>query len=356
MSLTARAALPLLRLLEPERAHDATLRALKAGLVPARRGADDPILAQRVLGLDFANPVGLAAGFDKNAEAVGPMLSLGLGFVEVGTVTPRPQPGNPRPRIFRLAEDKAVINRLGFNSEGLDAAERNLAAWRERHPRGSEGPVGVNLGKNKDSADAAADYAEGARRLGSYADYLTINVSSPNTPGLRALQGREELARLIEAVQAETAGQDRPPPVLVKIAPDLTEGDLDDLCAVALDRGLAGLIVSNTTVARPDSLRSPKAGETGGLSGQPLFAPSTEVLRQVHRRLEGKLPLIGVGGVASGAQAYAKIRAGASLVQLYTGLVYEGPDLIPRIKRELAALLRADGYGSLAEAVGAEQT
>jgi dihydroorotate dehydrogenase len=356
MDFAGRIALPLLRLMEPESAHNATLSALKAGLVFVRKETEDPVLAQDVLGLRFANPIGLAAGFDKNAEVIGPMLGLGLGFVEVGTVTPKPQPGNPRPRIFRLAEDRAIINRLGFNSEGLDAAERHLARWRERHPRGSHGPVGVNLGKNKESADAATDYAKGARRLSPYADYLTINVSSPNTPGLRALQSRTELERLIEKVRDAIAGgrQVTPPPVLVKIAPDLTEGDLDDLCAVALNGGLAGLIVSNTTVARPNGLRSQKAGEAGGLSGQPLFAPSTDVLRQVYQRLDGKLPLIGVGGVASGAQVYAKIRAGASLVQLYTGLVYEGPNLIPRMKRKLAELLRADGFGSVADAVGVE--
>lgn len=332
------------RVLPPEAAHLWTIRALKA--LPARRPPeDDPVLATHVFGLDFANPVGLAAGFDKDAEVVRAMAGFGFGFVEVGTITPRPQPGNPKPRVFRLPADKGVINRYGFNSRGLDAAEARLAALNP-HPV----PVGVNIGKNKDTEDAARDYAEGARRLAPHADYLTINVSSPNTPGLRALQSKGELTKLLEAVRA--ALPDAAPPVLLKIAPDLTEADLADIAAVASDGAVDGLIVSNTTVWRPDTLKSAHRGETGGLSGVPLFDLSTRVLADMYRATGGAVPLIGVGGVATGADVYAKIRAGASLVQLYTALVYEGPGLVGRIKRELATLLRRDGYEHVADAVG----
>jgi dihydroorotate dehydrogenase len=290
----------------------------------------------------------LAAGFDKNALVPGPLLDLGFGFVEVGTVTPRGQAGNRRPRVFRLAEDGAVINRLGFNNEGAEAVAGRLARWRQA----GAGILGVNVGKNRASEDAAADYAAAARALGAYADYLVINVSSPNTPGLRALQGRAELLRLIERVRSGLAG--RALPLVLKIAPDLGEEDLADIAAVALEQQLDGLIATNTTVARPPGLGGRHRDEAGGLSGRPLFVPSTQVLGRVYRLTKGRLPLIGVGGLASGADAYAKIRAGASLVQLYTALVYEGPGLVQRIKAELATLLRRDGFGSVAQAVGAE--
>ncbi|HET6221824.1 MAG TPA: quinone-dependent dihydroorotate dehydrogenase [Dongiaceae bacterium] len=343
---------PLLRLLPPETAHRLTLRALAAGLVPGADGSDDPILASRLWGLDFSNPVGLAAGFDKDAEVYGPMLRLGFGFVEIGSVTPRPQPGNPRPRLFRLPEEGAVINRLGFNSAGHAVAAANLAG---RAALG-RGIVGVNLGKNRDSAEADADYAAGVAALGRHADYLVINVSSPNTPGLRALQEPAALRRLIDAVA--TARREtlvvRPPPLLLKIAPDLTAADRQDIAEVALAAGIDGLVVSNTTIVRPAGLKGRHAGEAGGLSGRPLFAPSTDLLRDMYRLTGGRLPLIGVGGIADGNDAYAKIRAGASLVQLYTALIYRGPGLIARLKRELAARLRADGFRSLAEAVGAD--
>ena len=344
---------PLLRALSPEQAHDLTLWALRRGLAPRQLQADDPILASRLWGLDFANPLGLSAGFDKNAVAVGPLLRLGFGFVEVGSITPRPQEGNPRPRVFRLRADRAVINRLGFNNAGLDAAEAQLRHWRAR---ALPGRLGVNLGKNKESEDAAEDYALGARRLAPLADYLVINVSSPNTPGLRALQGRQALAELIEAVRQarDDAVPDAAPPLLVKIAPDQTDADKEDIAQVALDCRLDGLIVGNTTVTRPEGLTSPQCEEPGGLSGPPLFALSTAVLKDMHRLTGGRVPLIGLGGVASGADAYAKIRAGASLVQLYTALIYQGPGLIGRIKRELADLLRRDGFASVAEAVGAD--
>jgi dihydroorotate dehydrogenase len=344
---------PLLRLLDPEAAHGLTLRALERGFGPRGGQPDDPILAVSLWGRDIPNPIGLAAGFDKNAAAVGPLFGLGFGFLEVGTITPRPQRGNPKPRVFRLPEDGAVINRLGFAGEGAEAAARRLARWRAE---GGGEILGVNLGRNRDSADAAADYAAGARTLAAHADYMVINVSSPNTPGLRALQGRAELEQLIEAARAALA-EVRPegaPPLLVKIAPDLEEEDLADIAAVALERGLEGLIATNTTIARPPSLKGRHKAEEGGLSGRPLFAPATRVLAELSRLTGGRVPLVGVGGVASGAEAYAKIRAGASLVQLYTGLIYHGPALVPRIKAELAALLRRDGFAGVGQAVGAD--
>lgn len=346
-----RLATAVLRLLPPETAHRVTVGALAAGIVPPLRSAEDPALRIRLWGREFPNPIGLAAGFDKDARAFAGCLRLGFGFVEIGSVTPRPQPGNPRPRLFRLPEDAAIINRMGFNSRGLDYAARRLA-----RRRAADGIVGVNLGKNKDSPEAEADYAAGARRLAPFADYLVVNVSSPNTPGLRALQGREPLARLLTAVKAARAegAPTRPPPLLLKIAPDLTKEDRSDIAEVALAVGVDGLIVSNTTIARPASLRSIHVREPGGLSGKPLFGPSTALLADMYRLTSGRLPLIGVGGVASGADAYAKVRAGASLVQLYTALVYDGPGLIHRIRRGLAARLRADGYRRLEEAIGAD--
>lgn len=338
----------LLRLLPPETAHRIAIRALAAApsALLGARAPDDPILATRVLGMDFPNPIGLAAGFDKSAEAFAQLGRLGFGFVEIGSVTPRPQTGNPRPRLFRLAEDRAMVNRMGFNNDGLERVAARLAAC----SRFERGILGANLGKNKESADAAADYAAGVRMLAPLADYLVINVSSPNTPGLRALQGREPLAALLAAVRAARA-EDRPP-LLLKVAPDLTMEDKADIAEVALAGGADGLIVSNTTVARPAGLTSAAAQEAGGLSGAPLFAPSTATLADFHTLTEGRLPLIGVGGIAGAADAYAKIRAGASLLQLYTALVYQGPGLVSRIKRGLAERLRADGFGSLAAAVG----
>ena len=346
---------PLLRSVDPEKAHGLTIKALASGLVPAVREADDPILQTRVLGLDFANPVGLAAGFDKNAEVVDPMLRLGFGFVEAGSVTPRPQPGNPKPRLFRVPEQGAVINRMGFNNEGLEPfaerLERRLSGGRK-----APGIVGANLGKNKDTVEAADDYVIGVRRVAALADYLVVNVSSPNTPGLRALQGRDPLRTLLGRVLDARASCKlvRNPPVLLKIAPDLTDEDKADIAAVALESGIDGLIVSNTTIARPAEIPEPLRSEAGGLSGKPLFAPSTAVLREMYALTGGKLPLIGVGGIASGADAYAKIRAGASLVQLYSALVYAGPALVLAIRRDLAALLRRDGFASLGDAVGAD--
>jgi dihydroorotate dehydrogenase len=343
---------PLLRRLDPETAHGVTVAALKSGLAPRSRMRDDPILRSSVWGLDFANPVGLAAGFDKNAEVPDAMLGQGFGFVEIGSVTPRPQPGNPRPRAFRVPEAQALINRYGFNNDGLDVVAKRLEAR-----RGRPGLVGANVGKNKETVDAAADYVIGIRRLAPLASYLVINVSSPNTPGLRALQGREPLAELLgRALDARTEGVPAGgavPPLLLKIAPDLTEEDKRDIAEVALSSGIDGLIVSNTTLARPPELPADVAKETGGLSGAPLKAASTAVLADMYRLTGARIPLIGCGGVASGRDAYDKIRAGASLVQLYTALVYRGPRLVEEIRRDLATLLRADGFTGLRDAVGA---
>ena len=344
---------PLLRSLPPERAHDLAISALKRGLGPNLAGGDPTSLAVRAFGRTLANPVGLAAGFDKDAEAIPGLLDLGFGFVEVGTVTPKPQPGNPKPRIFRLTSDRAIVNRLGFNSGGLDVADANLGRYRRT---GGRGVVGVNLGMNKTSDDPRADYEAGLRRLSRYADYVAINVSSPNTPGLRALQGKDKLAQLLAHLQAvrKELMADAPPALMLKIAPDLSEQDRADIAEVALDLKLDGLIVSNTTIARPDGLASPAKAETGGLSGRPLFQPSTDLLAEMTRRTEGRLLMVGVGGVASGAEAYAKIRAGASVVQLYTGLIYDGPAAVGRIKRELADLLLRDGFAAVSEARGVD--
>lgn len=342
-------AMPALRCLDPETAHRLTVRSLAAGFAPVDRSAPPAALGQRLWGLDFPHPVCLAAGFDKSAECWRGLLRLGVGAVEVGTVTPRPQAGNPRPRLFRLPEDRAVINRNGFNNDGLEVAAGRLAG-RDRRA----GIVGINIGANKDTADPVDDYVTGMRRLAPLADYVTINVSSPNTPGLRDLQGEGPLGRLLSAAlqaRAEACGEPGPP-VLLKIAPDLADGQLEAIVETAVAAGVDGLIVSNTTVARPESLRGTARGETGGLSGRPLFDPSTRVLARAHRAAAGRLPLVGVGGVEDGATAYAKIRAGARLVQLYTALVYKGPGLFRRIRDELAVLLEADGIARIEDAVG----
>jgi dihydroorotate dehydrogenase len=346
----AGAALPLLRLLPPELAHALSLRALALGLARPARDIDDPILRTTLWKRDFPNPVGLAAGYDKDAKVPDAMLAFGFGFVEIGSVTPRPQPGNPQPRLFRLGLDEAVINRFGFNSEGLAAVAARLAAR-----RGAGGIVGANIGKNRDAVDAEADYEQGVRLLAPLVDYLVVNVSSPNTPGLRDLQRRSAVTALIARLLAarDAAAPHDKPPLLVKIAPDLTEEERVDLAEVALTSKIDGLVIANTTVARPPGLRGGSAHEPGGLSGKPLFAPSTALLAEMYRRTRGRVTLIGVGGIASGADAYAKIRAGASLVQLYTALIYQGPDLIARIKADLAALLHRDGFSSVAAAVGA---
>lgn len=332
---------PLIFRTDPERAHRLTIRALSLGLAPA--AAPPPgLLRTGIAGLTLPSPLCLAAGFDKDAEVWRGMLALGFGGAEVGTLTPRPQHGNPRPRIFRLPEDEAVINRLGFNNGGLDAALPRL----EPNPR-----LGVNVGANKDSTDRIADYAHGVRRVRDRAGWITLNISSPNTPGLRALQG-DELADLLDAaLEARGPGG---PPVFLKVAPDLTEEAMDHVADTVLARGVGALIIGNTTITRPDSLRSAAREEAGGLSGQPLTALALEKLRGFARRLGGRVPLVAAGGIATPEQAYARIRAGASMVQLYTAMVYEGPGLPARLNRGLAALLARDGFGSVADAVGAD--
>jgi dihydroorotate dehydrogenase len=344
----ASALMPLLRGLDAEAAHGLALRALGFGLAGRDAAAEDPALATDVFGLRFRNPIGLAAGFDKDATAVLPLLRLGFGFVEAGTVTPLPQSGNPRPRLFRLPEDRAVINRMGFNNGGLEAFRARLAAL----PRPLPGVVGVNIGVNKDRAVPERDYPALYAALAPLADYVVVNVSSPNTPGLRDLQGEERLAGILDAVGAARAGLERAPPLLVKLAPDLADTALEPLVEACASRDVAGLVLTNTTVARPEGLRGRHRGETGGLSGEPLRDRATAVLRRCFRLAQGRLVLVGAGGVSSGDDALAKIRAGASLVQLYTGFALRGPALVPRIKRELAAALRREGFASVAEAVG----
>lgn len=338
---------PFLMAMDAEQAHNLTIAALKTGLVPGGSRRDPDSLATRVFGLDFSNPIGLAAGFDKDAEVPDAMLKLGFGFVECGTVTPRPQDGNPKPRLFRVPTAQAVINRFGFNNQGLDAYATRLQARASR-----PGIVGANVGKNKDTVDAASDYTTCIRRVAHLARYLVVNVSSPNTPGLRTLQSRDALADLLGQCLAARAETGVKPPLLLKVAPDLTDEDKADIAAVVLDSGIDGLIVSNTTLARPAAIPPALAAEAGGLSGRPLLEPSTKVLGEFYQLLGGKLPLVGVGGVSSGTDAYAKIRAGASLVQLYSAMAYQGPGLVGRIKAELAQRLADDGYARVADAVG----
>jgi dihydroorotate dehydrogenase len=341
-------------LLEPERAHQAAIWALKMGLTGSDRGADDAVLRTSVWGLNFANPIGMAAGFDKDAEVIDALFDAGFGLVEAGTVTPLPQPGNPCPRLFRLTDDDAVINRLGFNSGGLEGYVARLKARRAAGKSG--GIFGANVGKNRKQTDAVKDYVAGIEVVTPYADYLVINISSPNTPGLRNLQGRQEieelLTRVLEARGRSAPDKDKPPPLLAKVGPDLSEGAWQDIAEVALATGVDGLIIGNTTIERPASLKSRDAGEAGGLSGKPLMDPSTNCLAMVYKMTGGRLPLIGCGGVAGGNDAYRKIRAGASLVQLYPALVFHGPGLIGEIKRYLAAHLKADGFKTVGEAVG----
>ena len=332
---------PVLFRIEAERAHALTIAGLAR--LPERAPAFDPALATRVAGLDFPCPIGLAAGVDKNAEAPAGFLTMGFGFVEVGTLTPLPQAGNPKPRLFRLAEDRAVINRMGFNNGGLDAG---LARLRAHRPRGL---VGVNVGANKDATDRIADYATGVARASAVADYVTVNISSPNTPGLRGLQSGSELDALLAAVKASRGAV----PIFLKVAPDLDPAQVDGIAKAAIDSGIDALIVSNTTLARP-ALRSPQAGEAGGLSGAPLRDMALQRLRDFRTATGGTLPLIGAGGIASAADAYARIRAGAALVQLYSALVYEGPGLARRMARDLPALLARDGFNAVSEVVGTE--
>lgn len=349
MSLIERAGLALLHRCDPERAHGLSLAALSSGLAPLPGPITSPRLATTLAGMALLNPVGLAAGYDKNATAIAPLSRAGFGFIEVGAATPLPQPGNPKPRLFRLTEDRAAINRFGFNNEGAVAIAARLAA-RTRGPV----PVGLNLGANKSSTDRAADFARVLATCGPHVDFATVNVSSPNTEKLRDLQGPAALAALLAGVMDIRATLPRPIPVFLKIAPDLTQDDLAAIAEVALTAGLSGIIATNTTLSR-EGLRSPHAKETGGLSGAPLFEKSTRVLAQLSLLTEGKLPLIGVGGISSADQAYAKIRAGASAVQFYTAMVYQGLSLAGEIARGLDALLARDGFTSLAQAVGTDR-
>ena len=334
---------PLLRLFDAETSHTMALRALALGLAGADRRPDDKRLSVHVLGRTFSNPIGIAAGFDKNAAAIAPLGRLGFGFLEVGTVTRRPQPGNPKPRVFRLAEDRAIVNRLGFNNAGIDTFVRRLAGRR----RGV--PVGANIGINKEGAVPERDYPALVAAVVPHADYVTLNVSSPNTPGLRDLQGEERLRGILDAIARAVP---RHPPLLVKVAPDLAEEGLAAVVETCIDAGVAGLIVSNTTISRPPSLRSRAARQPGGLSGAPLRPLAQRMLALAARLARGRLTLIGVGGIATGADILARLRAGASLVQLYTEFAYEGPALIPRLKRELLAALEAAGLPDVEAAIG----
>jgi dihydroorotate dehydrogenase len=341
--------MPLMRGVDPERAHDLALRALRFGLAGADRSPDDPILAVRALGRDFRNPIGLAAGFDKSAVAVGPLMRLGFGFVEAGSVTPRPQIGNPKPRLFRLPEDRAVINRMGMNNAGIAAFRARIAALKQR-----PAVLGINIAINKEGAAPLRDYPALYAEVAPLADYVAVNVSSPNTPGLRDLQGEKQLAEILAALAETRAAQKRRPPILVKIAPDLSPAAVEPIVEAAVTHGMDGLIVSNTTITRP-GLRSAHRTQAGGLSGPPLKQLSTDLLKRVAKLSQGRgLTLIGCGGVGSGADAAQKLRAGATLVQLYAAFAYEGPALIPRIKQELAALLRRDGVRNVADIVGAD--
>lgn len=345
---------PLIFKADPETAHQLTLKALKSGLLPPCTAIQDQALEVKLWGLKFPNPVGLSAGFDKNAEVIGPAFKMGFGFVEAGTVTPKPQPGNPRPRVFRDPKTESVINRLGFPSEGMNAFKSNLESFLDSKHR-PPGVLGINIGMNKAQTEPAKDYTALINMLGPMADYITINISSPNTPGLRDLQKREPLLELLGAVLNERKKScgDHPPPLLVKLAPDLAEDQQAEIAKTILEAGIDGIILSNTTLDRPDSLPGDFAAEKGGLSGQPLAAKSTAIIGNFYQLTGGKLPIIGVGGISSGSDAYEKIQAGASLVQLYTSLVFKGPTVANSINQELLALLKKDGFKNISQAVGA---
>jgi dihydroorotate dehydrogenase len=344
---------PLLFSLDAELAHHLGINAVKHGLSPYYENNTIPSLHTNICGLNFPNPVGLAAGLDKQAEAITGMFGFGFGSIELGSITPHPQPGNPKPRLFRIEKAEAIINRFGFNSDGFEVCRSRIAAYRTKNTnKPPQGILGINIGKNKDSTDATPDYTAGISTFAPYADYLTINISSPNTPGLRDLQGREAMNSLLHQVMSARNNATRKPPVFVKIAPDLDESQMHDIAETALFSGIDGLIIGNTTLTRPGNIPPQLANKAGGLSGKPLFELSTKILARMYRLTNGKIPLIGCGGIASGTDAYTKICAGASLVQLYSALIYQGPSLIPRINRELATLLERDGFTSVAQAVG----
>jgi dihydroorotate dehydrogenase len=344
---------PFLHRMDPESAHQMTLKALKTGVMPCPARVSDSRLKTTLWGRMFPNPLGLAAGFDKNADVVGQMLHAGFGFVEAGTVTPRPQEGNPRPRIFRDAENEAVINRMGFPNGGLDNFRRNIEKFFGAKPR-PPGIVGINIGMNKGVEDPAKDYCMLVRALGPYADYLTVNISSPNTPGLRNLQARENLIPLLARIMEERAkscGKDAPP-LLVKLAPDVSDAQLDDVASCLIESKVDGVILGNTTLDRPEYLPAQFYEQQGGLSGRPLTDKSTDIIRRFYKHTNGALPIIGAGGVSSAEDAYAKICAGASLVQLYTALVFQGPDLVHDILTGLGRLLEKDRLDHISKAVG----
>jgi len=345
---------PFLHRMDPEDAHRMTLKALQTGVIPCPSRIDDPRLKVTLWNRTFPNPVGLAAGFDKNADVVGAMLKIGFGFVEAGTVTPKPQDGNPRPRIFREADHEAVINRMGFPNQGVQNFRGNIEKFLETKPRPA-GVVGINIGMNKGQTDPAKDYCQLVRTLGPYADYITVNISSPNTPGLRNLQERENLLPLLERIMEERAkscGAGDPPPLLVKLSPDLKEAQKKEVADSLLEAKVDGVILTNTTLDRPDYLPAEFYEQAGGLSGRPLTEKSTTLIRDFYRLLDGKLPIVGAGGISSAKDAYAKIKAGASLVQLYSALVFQGPPLIPEILQGLIASMERDGYTHISQAVG----
>lgn len=346
---------PLLFRMDAENAHALTLRALKSGFVPKSKSVSDPALEVILWDRKFPNPVGLAAGFDKNAEVVGPLFDLGFGFVEAGTVTPKPQPGNPRPRVFRHAGSQSVINAMGFPSGGISAFRANMEKFLSRRPR-PNGVVGINIGMNKDQTEPAKDYRALVQALAPLADYLTVNISSPNTPGLRNLQSRENLLPLLAAIMEERARAcaSAPPPLLVKLSPDMDESQQADIAPVLLEAAVDGLVLTNTTLARPKSLPKDFAARKGGLSGPHARTASTATIRNFRQLTGGKMPIIGVGGIASALDAYEKIRAGASLVQIYTTLVFKGPAVVQEINSGLAELVRRDGFSRLSDAVGAD--
>lgn len=339
--------------MDPETAHGLTLKGLQTGLMPCIKKPDDARLKITLWGRNFPNPLGLAAGFDKNADVIAPMLNLGFGFVEVGTVTPKPQEGNPRPRVFRDVVHQAVINRMGFPNGGLNVFRHNIEKFFESKPR-PQGVIGINIGMNKGQEDPASDYCALVRALGHYADYLTVNISSPNTPGLRNLQSRENLMPLLERIlnEREKSCATSNPPVLVKLAPDLDDAQLDEVSKSLMESGVDGVILTNTTLTRPDFLPDGFKKEMGGLSGRPLTKKSTDIIAKFYGLTGGKLPIIGAGGVSSAQDAYDKIKAGASLVQLYSALVFQGPALVTNILDELPRLLEKDDYSHISKAIG----
>lgn len=348
MNLTEKLALAAMHRIDPEAAHGLSIKALTMGLAPAPGPVTSSRLKTTLAGIDLPNPVGLAAGYDKNAEALAPLAKSGFGFIEAGAATPRPQPGNPKPRLFRLTEDKAAINRFGFNNEGMEAIGARLA----QRPR--DAVIGLNLGANKDSKDRAADFAKVLAHCGAHLDFATVNVSSPNTEKLRDLQGKAALSALLAGVTETRDSLSRRVPVFLKIAPDLDREGIEDIAAVAVESGIDAVIATNTTLSR-DGLHSPHRGEAGGLSGAPLFEKSTRVLAQLSDLLEDRVPLVGVGGISTAEQAYAKICAGASAVQFYTAMVYGGLSLAGDIVRGLDELLARDGFDNVAQAVGTKR-